>query len=79
MSALWESLGHSTGSSEDFELGAPEPMPDVEPAMGVAFQSSLSRLGSMGVSIRSIDIAGPLAKLAEANLTVTLYDGGAVS
>jgi Asp-tRNA(Asn)/Glu-tRNA(Gln) amidotransferase A subunit family amidase len=75
MSALWESLGHSTGGSEDFDLGAPEPLPDVEPAMAAAFQSSLSRLRSAGVSIRSIDIAETLAKLAGANLTVILYEG----
>jgi Asp-tRNA(Asn)/Glu-tRNA(Gln) amidotransferase A subunit family amidase len=75
MSALWESLGHPAGRSEDFDLGAPEPMPDVEPVMGMAFQSSLSRLRSVGVSIRSLDIAGTLAKLADANLTVMLYEG----
>jgi Asp-tRNA(Asn)/Glu-tRNA(Gln) amidotransferase A subunit family amidase len=50
-------------------------MPDVEPTMGLAFQSSLSRLRSAGVSIRSLDIAGTLAKLADANLTVMLYEG----
>ena len=75
MSALWESLGHSMGRSEDFDLGAPEPMPDVEPAMAAAFQRSLSRFRSAGVSIRFIDIAGTLAKLADANLTVMLYEG----
>jgi len=75
MSALWESLGHSIGHSEDFDLGAPEPMPDVEPAMAAAFQDSLSRLRAAGVSIRSIDVVGTLAKLADANLTVMLYEG----
>ena len=75
MLALWECLGHSIGRSENFDLGAPEPMPIVEPAMSAAFQRSLSRLRNTGVSIRSIDIAGTLARLADANLTVMLYEG----
>jgi Asp-tRNA(Asn)/Glu-tRNA(Gln) amidotransferase A subunit family amidase len=75
MAALWESLGHSAGRSEEFDLGAPEPMPDVDPAMAAAFQDSLTRLRRAGASIRSIDIAGALARLAEANLTVMLYEG----
>jgi Asp-tRNA(Asn)/Glu-tRNA(Gln) amidotransferase A subunit family amidase len=75
MSALWGALGHSVGRSEDFDLGAPEPMPDVEPAMASAFQNAIARLRSAGASIRPIDIAGTLAKLAEANLTVMLYEG----
>ncbi|PWT98013.1 MAG: amidase [Terriglobia bacterium] len=75
MAALWESLGHSTGGSEDFEFGAPEPMPDVEPAMAAAFRSSLSRLRNAGVSIRPLDIAATLASLADTNLTIMLYEG----
>jgi len=75
MSALWSSLGHSIGSSEDFDLGAPGPIPDVEPAMATAFKNALSRLRSAGAIIRSVDIAGELDKLAAANLTVMLYEG----
>src|SRR6266853_3714346 len=30
MLLLWESMGHSVGRTEDFALGAPEPMPEVE-------------------------------------------------
>lgn len=75
MMALWESLGHPAGRSEDFELGTPESMPEVEPAMAVAFQNALSRLRSGGVSIRSIDIAGVLTKLSDATITVMFYEG----
>jgi len=75
MSALWDSLGYSMGRAEDFDLGAPEPIPDVEPAMAAAYKNAISRLRNAGASIRSIDIAGTLAKLAEANLTVMLYEG----
>jgi len=75
MLALWDSLGHSMRPSEDFDLGAPEPIPDVEPTMAAAYKNALSRLRKAGASIRPIDIAGTLAKLAEANLTVMLYEG----
>ena len=75
MSALWDSLGYSMGSSEEFDLGAPEPIPDVEPPMATAYKNALSRLRNASVAIRPIDIAGTLAKLAEANLTVMLYEG----
>lgn len=75
MFAFWESLGYSTGPTEDFALAAPDPMPEVEPAMAVAFQDALSRLRGAGVSIRSVDIAGMLAKLSDAHRTVMFYEG----
>jgi len=75
MLALWESMGHPAGRSEDFALGAPEPLPEVEPAMVAAFQNALSLLRSAGASILSIDIAGMLAKLSDATDTVTFYEG----
>src|SRR5438876_8833055 len=73
MLALWESMGHPAGRSEDFELGAPEPMPEVEPAMAAAFRNALSRLRSAGALIRPIDIAAMLAKLSESSITVMFY------
>jgi Asp-tRNA(Asn)/Glu-tRNA(Gln) amidotransferase A subunit family amidase len=75
MLAFWESMGHSGGRIEDFALGAPEPVPEVEPAMAVAFRNSLSRLRSAGASIREIDITEMLAKLSDAVDTVTFYEG----
>src|SRR6266581_4043620 len=69
MLLLWESMGHPAGGTEDFALGAPEPMPEVEPAMAAAFQNVLSLLRSAGASILSIDIAGMLAKLSDATDT----------
>jgi Asp-tRNA(Asn)/Glu-tRNA(Gln) amidotransferase A subunit family amidase len=75
MLALWESMGHPAGATEDFALGAPDPMPEVEPAMAAAFQDALSRLRRAGVSIRSLDIAGMLARLDEASTTVMFYEG----
>jgi len=75
MLALWESMGQSTGRTEEFVLGAPGPMPDVDPAMAAAFQNALRRLRQGGVSIRTIDIAGLLVSLHEAATTVMLYEG----
>ena len=75
MSALWDLLGHSLGRSEDFDIGVPEPVPDVEPTMAAAFMNALSRLRGAGASIRPIDIAATLDRLAEANLTVMIYEG----
>ena len=75
MLALWESMGQFTGRTEEFVLGAPDPMPDVDPAMAAAFQNALRRLRQGGVSIRTIDIAGLLVSLHEAATTVMLYEG----
>jgi Asp-tRNA(Asn)/Glu-tRNA(Gln) amidotransferase A subunit family amidase len=75
MLTLWESMGHPAAGGEDLALGSPEPMPAVEPAMAAAFQDALSRLRRAGASIRSIDIAGMLAKLSDAATTVMFYEG----
>ncbi|HEX2710801.1 MAG TPA: amidase [Candidatus Acidoferrales bacterium] len=75
MLALWEAMGHPTGRTEDFALGAPAPMPEVDPAMATAFQNALSLLRSAGASIQPVDIAGMLAKLSDAATTVEFYEG----
>ena len=75
MLALWEAMGHSTGQAEDFALGVPEPMPQVEPAMAAAFQNAIGMLRRVGVSISSIDIASMLAGLHAAATTVMFYEG----
>jgi Asp-tRNA(Asn)/Glu-tRNA(Gln) amidotransferase A subunit family amidase len=75
MLALWESMGHPAGRVEDFALGAPEPMPEVEPVMAAAFKNALAVLRTAGASIRSIDIAGMLAKLNDAANIVQSYEG----
>jgi Asp-tRNA(Asn)/Glu-tRNA(Gln) amidotransferase A subunit family amidase len=75
MLLLWEALGHPTGLDEDFALGVPEPMPEVEPAMTAAFQRSLSSLREAGISCRPVDISAMLAKLFDAQRTVAFYEG----
>jgi Asp-tRNA(Asn)/Glu-tRNA(Gln) amidotransferase A subunit family amidase len=75
MLLFWESMGYRTGRAEDFSLGAPEPVPEVEPDMAAAFQNTLSLLRGAGVSIRPVNIAGMLGKLFDASNTVMFYEG----
>jgi Asp-tRNA(Asn)/Glu-tRNA(Gln) amidotransferase A subunit family amidase len=75
MLPLWNALGHSTGSAEQFSFGAPEPIPDCDPEMARAFQQSLSLLRQAGVSIKTIDISATLKKLDEANDVEMFYEG----
>jgi len=75
MVLLWESMGHPIGGAENFVLAAPEPVPEVEPAMQTAFRNAISTLRNAGVSIQSVDIAGMLAKLADESKTVMFYEG----
>src|SRR5206468_2038704 len=72
MLLLWESMGHSAGETEDFALGAPEPLPEVETAMATAFQNALSLLRSAGASIRSIARLGAeLVDLVQKGLQIS--------
>jgi Asp-tRNA(Asn)/Glu-tRNA(Gln) amidotransferase A subunit family amidase len=75
MLALWEAVGHATGRDEPLALGLPDPLPDVEPPMAAAFQQAISRLRSAGVTIRSVDLAGMLARLVETSRTIMFYEG----
>jgi Asp-tRNA(Asn)/Glu-tRNA(Gln) amidotransferase A subunit family amidase len=75
MLALWESMGHAAGRTEDFPIGAADLIPEVEPAMAAAFQNALSQLRRAGVSIRPLEIAGMLARSDEATTTVMFYEG----
>lgn len=77
MLALWGSMGHSTArtETEDFALGVPDPMPEVEPAMASAFQKAIAVLRSAGMSIRALDLREMLGKLSAATDTVTAYEG----
>jgi Asp-tRNA(Asn)/Glu-tRNA(Gln) amidotransferase A subunit family amidase len=75
MLLLWEAMGHPTGRAEHLVLGAPESVPDVEPVMQAAFRDALSALRSAGVSIRSVDVSGMLARVADESRTVLFYEG----
>lgn len=75
MLTFWELIGHPTGQTEDFALGVPEPMPEVEPAMKAQFRKAVSHLREAGVPLRSIDIAGMLVRLSDAANTVMFYEG----
>jgi Asp-tRNA(Asn)/Glu-tRNA(Gln) amidotransferase A subunit family amidase len=75
MLALWEALGYPTGRREEFALAAPDPMPEVEPAMATAFQQTLAALRRAGASIRPIDVAAMLDALIASARTVMFYEG----
>jgi Asp-tRNA(Asn)/Glu-tRNA(Gln) amidotransferase A subunit family amidase len=75
MLAFWESIGYSIGRTEDFALAAPDPIPEVEPAMAEAFQNALLHLRRSGMSIKSVDIAAMLARLYDAQRVVMFYEG----
>ncbi len=75
MLLLWEILGHSTGRQEDFAVGVPEPMVEVEPEMTAAFRNVLSSLRKAGVSTRPVDIAAMLTALVDAQRTIAYYEG----
>jgi amidase len=75
MLLLWEAMGHPTGQLEEFALGAPEPVPEVESAMAAAFGNALATLTNAGALIRYVDLGGMLARLAQANDLVTFYEG----
>jgi Asp-tRNA(Asn)/Glu-tRNA(Gln) amidotransferase A subunit family amidase len=75
MLALWEAVGHATGRDEQFALGVPDPLPEVEPPMAAAFQQTISRLRSAGVKIRSVDLAGILTRLVDTSRTIMFYEG----
>jgi Asp-tRNA(Asn)/Glu-tRNA(Gln) amidotransferase A subunit family amidase len=75
MLLLWDALGHTTGRDEDFAVGVPEPMPEVEPEMSAAFQNAVSSLRNAKVSTRPVDISAMLTKLAAAQHTIAFYEG----
>jgi Asp-tRNA(Asn)/Glu-tRNA(Gln) amidotransferase A subunit family amidase len=75
MLALWDALGKSASRAEDFALGAPEPMLQVEPAMAAEFQNALATLRKAGASIRPVAISEMLDNLNEAASTVEEYEG----
>ena len=75
MLALWDAMGYSFRSAEDFPLGVCDPLPEVEPSMSTAFQDAVLRLRETGLVLRPVNIAAMLALLAEANQTVLFYEG----
>src|SRR5579864_4022540 len=75
MIELWESLGNARGRDEDFAVGAPEPLPEVEPEMAKAFQASVSMLRDRGISVQPVRITAMLDKLNDEARLVMFYEG----
>ena len=75
MIALWQALGHATGSEEQFVFAAPEPIPECDPEMASAFRQAITLLRRSGVTIMAVDIADQLKKLNEAVDVIEAYEG----
>jgi Asp-tRNA(Asn)/Glu-tRNA(Gln) amidotransferase A subunit family amidase len=75
MIELWGALGNARGRDEDFAVGAPEPMLDVEPDMATAFQSAISVLRGRGISVQPVRITAVLDKLKDEASLVMFYEG----
>jgi Asp-tRNA(Asn)/Glu-tRNA(Gln) amidotransferase A subunit family amidase len=75
MLLLWEALGRPIGREEDFQIGVPEPMPEVEREMTAAIQTAVALLRRAGVTCRPVDISSMLAKLADAQHIISVYEG----
>jgi Asp-tRNA(Asn)/Glu-tRNA(Gln) amidotransferase A subunit family amidase len=75
MLAFWDAIGRPTGRGERLPIGAPDPLPVVDPEMAYAFTNTLAQLKKDGHGIRSVDIAPMLAKLNEAAQTISTYEG----
>jgi Asp-tRNA(Asn)/Glu-tRNA(Gln) amidotransferase A subunit family amidase len=75
MIALWRALGYASGREEELTFGVPDPLPDVEPAMTQAFQSTMGMLRRAGVSTKPVDIAALLKTLDAATSDVMFYEG----
>jgi len=78
MEALWQSIGQSVGSEDDVPIAVPEPLPDVEPAMAVAFRRAVSQLRRGGARLDAIDIRDMLARLSDAATAVMFYEASRV-
>jgi Asp-tRNA(Asn)/Glu-tRNA(Gln) amidotransferase A subunit family amidase len=75
MLALWQAMGQPGGAAAEVEIGAPDPIPQVEAPMTAAFQQTLAALRAGGVRIRAVDIAAMLVDLHDAANTVEFYEG----
>ena len=72
--ALWRALGRDSDGADVSVLGAPSPTPTVEAPMAAAFNQALVTMQQAGVSVRFINIAAMLAKLADAAHVVMSYE-----
>ena len=75
MLLLWEAMGHSAGREDDFALGVPEPMLEVDPEMASAVQNAVAALRKAGVTCKPVNILAMHAELVSAQHTVAFYEG----
>ena len=75
MLALWGAIGQPVGRDEEVALGASEALAKVETPMVAAFSHALARIRAAGIPVRSLDLAGLLARVDAASDTVMYYEG----
>jgi Asp-tRNA(Asn)/Glu-tRNA(Gln) amidotransferase A subunit family amidase len=75
MLALWEAMGHSSGSDAPLSVGVPNPMPEVDAEMATAVQNAIDKLRRAGIGTQSIDIADLLKTLDAATNDIAFYEG----
>jgi Asp-tRNA(Asn)/Glu-tRNA(Gln) amidotransferase A subunit family amidase len=78
MLALWTAMQRETGGADEVVVGVPDEMPKADPVMTAAFERSLRLLRRAGVDVRSVYVGDMLARLADANHAVMLYEGARV-
>jgi len=86
MLALWETMGHSSGSpavapagakagsDAPLSVGVPNPMPEVDAEMATAVQNASDKLRRAGIRTESIDVAGLLKTLDAATNDIAFYE-----
>ena len=75
MLALWEAMGHPSGTDAPLSVGVPDPMPEVDAEMGTAVENAIDRLRRAGIHTQSIDIANLLNTLDAATDDIAFYEG----
>lgn len=75
MLAFWSALGQVVGRAEDVSFAVPEPLPDVEPVMAIAFRAAIEHIRRAGLKVGVIDIAPMLGQLRQAQRVVMFYEG----
>jgi Asp-tRNA(Asn)/Glu-tRNA(Gln) amidotransferase A subunit family amidase len=78
MLSLWAAIGQPTGRDDNLVLGAPDPLPELEPEMTAALQKAVDTIRKAGVHVRSVDLSPMLVELANAQRVVAVYEGARV-
>jgi amidase len=81
--ALWEVLDYdkhhgARPANDDFTLGVPDPLPDVEPSMAAALRQTVAGLRDAGAPIQPVDLLTMLTELHAVSRVVMAYEAAIV-